>query len=58
MATQSVKIVNILEGLLAGNDQAAARNKDRFSDAGVLAVNIMSSPGGLSRMIRGLPQSR
>lgn len=45
MATQSVKIVNILEGLLAGNDQAAARNKDRFSDAGVLAVNIMSSPG-------------
>lgn len=45
MSVQSVKIVNILEGLLAGNDQAAARNKERFSDAGVLAVNIMSSPG-------------
>jgi len=45
MSVQSVKIVNILEGLLAGNDQAAERNRARFSDAGVLAVNIMSSPG-------------
>ncbi len=45
MSVQSVKIVNILEGLLAGNDQAAERNRERFSDAGVLAVNIMSSPG-------------
>ena len=45
MSVQSVKIVNILEGLLVGNDQAAERNRERFSDAGVLAVNIMSSPG-------------
>ena len=45
MSIQNVKIVNILEGLLAGNDQAAARNRERFSNAGVLAVNIMSSPG-------------
>jgi hydrogenase nickel incorporation protein HypB len=45
MSVQSVKIVNILEGLLAGNDQAAERNKQRFSDAGVLTLNIMSSPG-------------
>ncbi len=45
MSVQSVKIVNVLEGLLAGNDQAAARNRERFSDAGVLTVNIMSSPG-------------
>ncbi len=45
MSVQSVKIVNILEGLLAGNDQAAERNRERFSNAGVLAVNIMSSPG-------------
>ena len=45
MSVRSVKIVNILEGLLAGNDQAAERNRERFGDAGVLAVNIMSSPG-------------
>jgi hydrogenase nickel incorporation protein HypB len=45
MSVHSVKIVNVLEGLLAGNDQAAARNRERFSDAGVLTVNIMSSPG-------------
>lgn len=45
MTMQSVKIVNILEGLLAGNGQAAERNRERFSTAGVLAVNIMSSPG-------------
>ncbi|MGI8858250.1 MAG: hydrogenase nickel incorporation protein HypB [Thermomicrobiales bacterium] len=45
MSVHSVKIVNILEGLLAGNDQAAARNRERFTDANVLAVNIMSSPG-------------
>jgi hydrogenase nickel incorporation protein HypB len=45
MSVESVKIVNILEGLLAGNDQAAARNRERFSAAGVLTINIMSSPG-------------
>jgi hydrogenase nickel incorporation protein HypB len=45
MSVHSVKIVNILEGLLAGNDQAAERNKQRFSEAGVLTINIMSSPG-------------
>ncbi|HEY8292665.1 MAG TPA: hydrogenase nickel incorporation protein HypB [Thermomicrobiales bacterium] len=45
MSVHSVKIVNVLEGLLAGNDQAAERNKQRFSEAGVLTINIMSSPG-------------
>jgi len=45
MSMQSVKVVNILEGLLAGNDQAAERNRERFTDAGVLAVNVMASPG-------------
>jgi hydrogenase nickel incorporation protein HypB len=45
MSVHSVKIVNILEGLLVGNDQAAERNKQRFSEAGVLTINIMSSPG-------------
>jgi len=45
MSVQSVKIVNILEGLLVGNDLAAERNKRRLSDAGVLTINIMSSPG-------------
>ncbi len=57
MSVQSVKIVNILEGLLAGNDQAAARNRERFSDAGVLTVNIMSSPGAGRRGCRHSPRS-
>jgi len=45
VGVQSVKIINIVESLLASNDQAAARNRQRLGKAGVLAVNIMSSPG-------------
>ncbi|MHB8646763.1 MAG: hydrogenase nickel incorporation protein HypB [Thermomicrobiales bacterium] len=45
MSAAHLKIVNVLEGLLAGNDQVAARNRQRFDDAGVLAVNVMASPG-------------
>lgn len=45
MSVNEIKIVNIVERLLAGNDQAAARNRERFETAGVLAVNIMAAPG-------------
>jgi len=37
--------VEIQESLLAGNDRAAAHNREHFAKAGVLAVNLMGSPG-------------
>jgi hydrogenase nickel incorporation protein HypB len=41
----SVHNVKIVQNLLAANDQVAARNQRRFDDAGVLAVNVIASPG-------------
>ena len=37
--------VTVLRGLLAANDQEAEHNRAHFDRAGVLAVNLMSSPG-------------
>ncbi|MDH3255806.1 MAG: hydrogenase nickel incorporation protein HypB [Acidobacteriota bacterium] len=37
--------VEIQESLLAGNDRAAAHNREHFAAAGVLTVNLMGSPG-------------
>ncbi len=37
--------VEVLQGLLAGNDRQAAHNRAHFNQQGVLAVNLMSSPG-------------
>lgn len=37
--------VEILTGLLDANDHQAAHNRDHFSEHGVLAINLMSSPG-------------
>ncbi len=45
MSVHSVKIVQVLESLLAGNDQSAARNRERLDAAGILAVNVMAGPG-------------
>lgn len=45
MSIGSVKLVKITENLLIGNDQAAARNRQRLQDAGVMGLNIMASPG-------------
>ena len=42
MTIQHIKIV---KNLLASNDQAAERNRARFSKAGVLAVNVIAGPG-------------
>ncbi len=42
MTVQRIKIV---EKLLASNDHAADDNRARFGAAGVLAVNVMASPG-------------
>lgn len=42
MAVERVKMV---KNILTGNDELAARNRDCFETAGVLAVNVMASPG-------------
>lgn len=42
MAIEQVKIV---KNILAGNDELASQNRKRFDAAGVLAVNVMASPG-------------
>jgi hydrogenase nickel incorporation protein HypB len=35
----------VLKRLLSGNDRAAEHNREHFGDHGVLALNLMSSPG-------------
>ncbi|MBK8901645.1 MAG: hydrogenase nickel incorporation protein HypB [Anaerolineaceae bacterium] len=42
MTVQEVKVV---KSILAGNDQIAARNHERLTAVGILAVNLMASPG-------------
>ena len=37
--------VELHERILAGNDRAAAHNREHFLEQGVLAVNLMGSPG-------------
>ena len=37
--------VELHEKILAGNDRTAAHNREHFREAGVLALNIMGSPG-------------
>ena len=37
--------VTVLQGLLSENDHQAAHNREHFDHCGVLALNLMSSPG-------------
>ncbi|MCP4205088.1 MAG: hydrogenase nickel incorporation protein HypB [bacterium] len=37
--------IEIQESILAGNDRVAAHNREHFAGAGVLAINLMGSPG-------------
>lgn len=37
--------VDVHEKILAGNDHTAAHNREHFCDRGVVAVNLMGSPG-------------
>ncbi len=37
--------VELHERILAGNDRTAAHNREHFREAGVLALNLMGSPG-------------
>lgn len=44
--------VEVLEGLLTANDHEAAHNRAHFDTHGVLAINLMSSPGsGKTRLL-------
>lgn len=48
----SVQRVKVVKNILTGNDELAQRNRGRFDGAGVLAVNVMASPGaGKTSMI-------
>ncbi len=38
-------VVDVLQDLLAANDQVARHNREHFDAHGVLAINLMSSPG-------------
>lgn len=42
MSLQTVKIV---KNMLASNDEVSAHNRQRFAEAGVLAINVIASPG-------------
>lgn len=44
-AQPSVKLIEVGRRLLAGNDEAAERNRRRLSEAGILAVNLIAGPG-------------
>ncbi len=37
--------VEVLQDLLAANDRTAVHNREHFDEHGVLAINLMSSPG-------------
>lgn len=37
--------VAVLKNLLSANDRQAARNRERFDQHGILAINLMSAPG-------------
>ncbi|MGQ9926792.1 MAG: hydrogenase nickel incorporation protein HypB [Chloroflexaceae bacterium] len=45
MSTLSTRLLEIRTGVLSKNDQLAARLRERFQSAGVLTLNIVSSPG-------------
>ncbi|MFQ3660881.1 MAG: hydrogenase nickel incorporation protein HypB [Chloroflexaceae bacterium] len=45
MPPLSTRLLEIRTGVLSKNDQLAARLRERFRAAGVLALNLVSSPG-------------
>jgi hydrogenase nickel incorporation protein HypB len=38
-------VIEVLQDLLAANDRVALHNREHFDEHGVLAINLMSSPG-------------
>jgi len=60
VAAEPRETIEVLENLLAENDLQAMRNRARFNARGLLAVNLMSSPGSgktalLEATIQALP---
>ncbi len=54
-----IHVIPVHQGILAKNDQIADRNRNFFRDRGVLALNLLSSPGAgktalIERMARDL----
>jgi hydrogenase nickel incorporation protein HypB len=39
------EVIEVLQDLLAANDRVAMHNREHFDEHGVLAINLMSSPG-------------
>lgn len=55
--------VDVHDRILAGNDRQAAHNREHFAESGVLAINLMGSPGAgktgvLEATARGLTRVR
>ena len=44
-ATEGHHAIDLLNGLLQENDHQAVHNREHFDRRGILAVNLMSSPG-------------
>jgi hydrogenase nickel incorporation protein HypB len=38
-------VIDVMQNLLAANDRVAVHNREHFDEHGVLAINLMSSPG-------------
>ncbi|WP_126147342.1 hydrogenase nickel incorporation protein HypB [Synechococcus elongatus] len=60
IATPEPRQISLAEVILHRNDHAAAHNREHFQRAGVLALNLLSSPGSgktalLERTLRELP---
>lgn len=45
MTVREVKLIRVMEHLLAGNDEAADRIRKRLDASGVLAINVIAGPG-------------
>ena len=45
--------VEVLQDLLAANDHVAQHNRAHFDEHGVLAINLMSSPGAGKTALAG-----
>jgi hydrogenase nickel incorporation protein HypB len=45
VSAPTLKVVRIDESLFAGNDRAAADNRERLTRAGILAINVLAAPG-------------
>jgi hydrogenase nickel incorporation protein HypB len=56
--------IKVLKDILSANDAIARRNRDRLDERGILAVNMMSSPGAgktsliLQTISRLMPETR